>query len=97
MIDHRLALVSIFAISLGLLVEEIMLSAIFNVLLGAGTTVAAIALVGLSASGLFAYVFPVFSDRSVRRSSLSRCSSGSQLPSWPARISSWQFRSITET
>ena len=62
MIDHRLALVSIFAISLGLLVEEIMLSAIFNVLLGAGTTVAAIAiaLVGLSASGLFAYVFPVF-------------------------------------
>lgn len=39
-----------------------MLSAIFNVLLGAGTTVAAIAiaLVGLSASGLFAYVFPGF-------------------------------------
>ena len=38
MIGPRLALLSIFAVSLGLLVEEIMLSAIFNVLLGAGTT-----------------------------------------------------------
>jgi SAM-dependent methyltransferase len=62
MIDHRLALLSIFAVSFGLLVEEIMLSAIFHVLLGAGNTVAAIAiaLVGLSASGLFAYVAPGF-------------------------------------
>jgi SAM-dependent methyltransferase len=63
-INHRLALASIFAISLGLLVDEIMLSAIFHVLLGAGNTVAAIAiaLVGLSAGGLLAYIVPVFHD-----------------------------------
>jgi len=60
MIGHRASMLAIFAISFGLLVEEIMLSAIFHVLLGAGTTVAAIAiaLVGLSASGLFVYVVP---------------------------------------
>ncbi|MBW2290533.1 MAG: hypothetical protein JRG90_22335, partial [Deltaproteobacteria bacterium] len=60
MIDHRASMIAIFAVSFGLLVEEIMLSAIFHVLLGAGTTVAAIAiaLVGLSASGLFVYVVP---------------------------------------
>ncbi|HVH18056.1 MAG TPA: hypothetical protein VNF72_07135 [Myxococcota bacterium] len=50
----------IFAVSLGLLIDEIMLSAIFNVLLGAGNTVAAIsiALIGLSASGVVAYLVP---------------------------------------
>ncbi len=60
MTDHRLALLAIFAVSFCLLVEEIMLSAIFHVLLGAGTTVAAIAiaLVGLSAGGLFVYTVP---------------------------------------
>jgi SAM-dependent methyltransferase len=62
--SNRAALLLIFAVSFGLLVNEIMLSAIFHVLLGAGNTVAAIAiaLVGLSASGIFAYTFPVFHD-----------------------------------
>jgi hypothetical protein len=61
---YRTSLLLIFAVSFGLLVNEIMLSAIFHVLLGAGNTVAAIAiaLVGLSASGIFAYTFPVFHD-----------------------------------
>ena len=54
------ALPAILAVSFGLLVDEIMLSAIFHVLLGAGNTVAAIAiaLVGLSAGGIVAYVSP---------------------------------------
>jgi SAM-dependent methyltransferase len=62
MISHRLALLSILAVTFGLLVDEIMLSAIFHVLLGAGNTVAAIAiaLVGLSASGIVAYSVPAF-------------------------------------
>jgi len=62
MTTHRLALLSILAVSFGLLVNEIMLSAIFHVLLGAGNTVAAIAiaLVGLSASGIVAYSVPAF-------------------------------------
>jgi len=62
--DYRSALLLIFVVSFGLLVNEIMLSAIFHVLLGAGNTVAAIAiaLVGLSASGIFAYTFPIFHD-----------------------------------
>jgi SAM-dependent methyltransferase len=57
---QRHAVASILAISFGLLVNEIMLSAIFNVLLGAGNTVAAIAiaLVGLSAGGIVAYSVP---------------------------------------
>lgn len=61
---HRAALLLVFAVSFGLLVNEIMLSAIFHVLLGAGNTVAAIAiaLVGLSAGGIFAYTVPVFHD-----------------------------------
>lgn len=54
--------VAIFAVSFALLVDEIMLSAIFHVLLGAGNSVAAIALalVGLSASGIVVYLFPLF-------------------------------------
>jgi SAM-dependent methyltransferase len=53
---------AIFAVSSALLIDEIMLSAIFHVLLGAGNTVAAIAiaLIGLSASGVFAYAAPAF-------------------------------------
>ncbi len=43
MSNHGLALLSISVISFALLVDEIMLSAIFHVLLGAGNTVAAIA------------------------------------------------------
>jgi SAM-dependent methyltransferase len=60
------ALPAILAVSFGLLVDEIMLSAIFHVLLGAGNTVAAIAiaLVGLSAGGIVAYVSPAL--RNVR-------------------------------
>jgi SAM-dependent methyltransferase len=60
MTARRLALWSVLSISFGLLVNEIMLSAIFHVLLGAGNTVAAIAiaLVGLSAGGIAAYSIP---------------------------------------
>ncbi len=49
---------------MALLVDEIMLTSIFHVLLGEGNTVAAIAiaLVGLSASGVAAYLLPVFHD-----------------------------------
>ena len=56
----RFAQLSILSISFALLVNEIMLSAIFHVLLGAGNTVAAIAiaLVGLSAGGIVAYAIP---------------------------------------
>jgi SAM-dependent methyltransferase len=61
------ASLAIFAVSFALLIDEIMLSAIFHVLLGAGNTVAAIAiaLIGLSAGGIFAYAVPTFqrSDR----------------------------------
>jgi SAM-dependent methyltransferase len=58
------ALPAIFAISFGLLIFEIMLSAIFHVQLGAGNTVAAIALalVGLSGGGIAAYSLPAFRD-----------------------------------
>ena len=51
---------SVGVVSFGLLVNEIMLSAIFHVLLGAGNTVAAIAiaLVGLSAGGIVAFSTP---------------------------------------
>jgi SAM-dependent methyltransferase len=58
------ALPAILAISFGLLVDEIMLSAIFHVLLGAGNTVAAIAiaLVGLSAGGIVAYAVPALRE-----------------------------------
>ncbi len=64
MTTHGRALLSIFVICFGLLVNEIMLSAIFHVLLGAGNTVAAIAiaLVGLSASGIMAYSIPALHD-----------------------------------
>jgi hypothetical protein len=49
---------------MALLVDEIMLTSIFHVLLGEGNTVAAIAiaLVGLSASGIAAYLLPAFHD-----------------------------------
>ena len=64
MTTDRCALAAIFFVSFGLLVNEIMLSAIFHVLLGAGNTVAAIAiaLVGLSASGIVAYALPAVHD-----------------------------------
>jgi SAM-dependent methyltransferase len=60
----RFALAAILFVSFGLLVNEIMLSAIFHVLLGAGNTVAAIAiaLVGLSASGIVAHALPAVHD-----------------------------------
>jgi len=55
---------SIFVVSFALLIDEIMLSAIFHVQLGAGNTVTAIAiaLVGLSAGGIFAYSVPTLND-----------------------------------
>ena len=61
----RAALACVFAITFGLLVNEIMLSAVFHVLLGAGNTVAAIAiaLVGLSAGGILAFVHPGLNRR----------------------------------
>jgi SAM-dependent methyltransferase len=51
---------TIFAVSFALLINEIMLSAIFQVLLGAANTSAAIAvaLIGLAASGVIAYSIP---------------------------------------
>ena len=60
----RLALPSILAVSFALLVDEIMLSAIFHVTLGAGNTVAAIAiaLVGLSGGGIVAYLLPALRE-----------------------------------
>jgi len=60
MSSWRLALPAILAVSFALLVDEIMLSAIFHVTLGAGNTVAAIAiaLVGLSGGGIAAYLHP---------------------------------------
>jgi SAM-dependent methyltransferase len=59
-----LALPSILAVSFALLVDEIMLSAIFHVTLGAGNTVAAIAiaLVGLSGGGIVAYLLPALRE-----------------------------------
>jgi len=59
-----LALPSILAVSFALLVDEIMLSAIFHVTLGAGNTVAAIAiaLVGLSGGGIVAYLVPALRE-----------------------------------
>jgi hypothetical protein len=56
-----LPFVAISSVSFALLVDEIMLSAIFHVLLGAGNSVAAIALalVGLSASGIVVYLAPL--------------------------------------
>ncbi len=64
MTPKQSALPAIFAISFGLLVFEIMLSAIFHVQLGAGNTVAAIALalVGLSGGGIAAYSLSAFRD-----------------------------------
>jgi len=60
--DRLAPFVALFSISFALLVDEIMLSAIFHVLLGAGNSVAAIALalVGLSASGIVVYLVPAF-------------------------------------
>src|SRR5262245_36045162 len=54
------AALAIAAVSASLLVTEIMLSAIFNVTLGAINTVVAIsvALLGLAASGILVYVAP---------------------------------------
>ena len=48
------------AVAFALLVTKIMLSAIFQVLIGPGGTVTAIiiAMLGLAASGVFSYVFP---------------------------------------
>jgi hypothetical protein len=61
---------AIFLISFALLIDEIILSAIFYVLLGAGNTVTAIsiALIGLSAGGIFAYSVPAMNapDRAAR-------------------------------
>lgn len=56
--------IAIFLISFALLIDEIMLSAIFHVSLGAGNTVTAIsiALIGLSAGGIFAYSAPSLND-----------------------------------
>jgi hypothetical protein len=53
---------TILAVSFAVLIDEIMLSAIFQVLLGAGNTVAAIAiaLIGLSSAGIVAYLAPAF-------------------------------------
>lgn len=62
--------IAIFLISFALLIDEIMLSAIFHVLLGSGNTVTAIAiaLIGLSAGGIFAYSVPAMNvpDRAAR-------------------------------
>ena len=71
MSDRSMALIAIAAVSFALLVDEIMLSAIFNVLLGAGNTVAAIAiaLVGLSASGIAAWLLPGASHEDARKDS----------------------------
>lgn len=59
---RNVAFGAIFAVSFSLLIDEIMLSAIFHVLLGAGNTVAAIAiaLIGLSSAGIVAYLAPIF-------------------------------------
>ena len=59
-----LALLIVFSVSFALLVDEIMLSAIFHVLLGAGNTIAAIAiaLVGLSSAGVVAFLVPALRD-----------------------------------
>ncbi len=64
MSSSRLALPSILAVSFALLIDEIMLSAIFHVTLGAGNTVAAIAiaLVGLSGGGIVAYLAPALRE-----------------------------------
>jgi SAM-dependent methyltransferase len=60
--DSTTALLLMGTVAFALLVDEIMLSAIFHVLIGAGNTVAAIAiaLVGLSASGVAAWLLPAF-------------------------------------
>lgn len=52
------AILAVISVTLALLVNEIMLSAIFNVLIGALNTVTAIAvaLLGLSSSGIIAYI-----------------------------------------
>ena len=59
------ALLSIASITFALLVDEILLSSIFHVLIGAGNTAAAIsvALLGLSAAGVTVYLSPRFRDR----------------------------------
>ena len=64
MSDRTLALIAISTVSFALLVDEIMLSTIFHVLLGAGNTVSAIAiaLVGLSGSGICVYASPALHD-----------------------------------
>lgn len=58
-------LLSIASITFALLVDEILLSSIFHVLIGAGNTAAAIsvALLGLSAAGVTVYLSPRFRDR----------------------------------
>ena len=57
--SRREPLLCIFAVAGSLLVDEIMLSAVFNVLIGAFSTVLAIsvALLGLSAAGIVVYVY----------------------------------------
>ena len=54
---------AIFAVTFALLVDEILLSSIFHVLIGGGNTVTAIsvAMLGLSSAGIIAYLVPVFS------------------------------------
>lgn len=55
---------AIASVAFALLVDEILLSAIFHVLVGGGNTVAAIsvALLGLSAAGIVAYLVPALRD-----------------------------------
>jgi SAM-dependent methyltransferase len=59
-VERHSAQAAIGSVSFALLVHEILLSAIFHVLIGGGNTVAAIAvaLLGLSASGIVAYLHP---------------------------------------
>jgi len=54
---------AIFAVTFALLVDEILLSSIFHVLIGGGNTVTAIsvAMLGLSSAGIIAYLVPAFS------------------------------------
>ena len=63
--QHSKPYIYIFAVSFGLIVEEVMLAAIFSVQLGSGNTVSAlaVALIGLSASGIAAYLFPFFQKK----------------------------------
>jgi SAM-dependent methyltransferase len=62
---HFHPLIAIFSITFALLVDEILLSSIFHVLIGSGNTAAAIsvAFLGLSSAGVVAYLDPRFRER----------------------------------